>query len=218
MPNAVQDAPVDERTSPAEPRQASRTLRYLTLAVTALLLLGVGWTAATLTSGRTPGETSAEAGFARDMSRHHAQAVEMAMVAYAKGQNPEIRQIGYDIALTQQAQIGQMQRWLQEWDLMPTGSRPAMEWMSDDVQPRDDGLMPGMATREEIAQLHEAQGAEVDQLVIKLMINHHLGGIHMVDGVLKVSDRPEVVRMAKAMKAGQQKEINELRKLQQASG
>ncbi|PZG13906.1 DUF305 domain-containing protein [Micromonospora craterilacus] len=218
MPSAVQEAAIEEQTGPAEPRPTSRTLRYLTLAVTALLLLGVGWTAATLTTGRTPGETSAEAGFARDMSRHHAQAVEMAMVAYAKGQDPAIRQLGYDIALTQQAQIGHMQRWLQEWNLLPTGSRPAMEWMPDGVGVDASGLMPGMATREEITQLHEAQGAEVDQLVIRLMIKHHLGGIHMVDGVLKVSDRPEVVRMAEAMKAAQQKEINELRKLQQAGG
>ncbi|TCB89270.1 DUF305 domain-containing protein [Micromonospora zingiberis] len=219
MPSAVQETTIEEQTTQsAEPRPTSRTLRYLTLAVTALLLLGVGWTAATLATGRTPGEESAEAGFARDMSRHHAQAVEMAMVAYAKGQDPAIRQLGYDIALTQQAQIGHMQRWLQEWNLLPTGSRPAMAWMPDGVGVDADGLMPGMATREEITRLHEAQGAEVDRLFIELMIKHHIGGVHMADGVLDASDRPEVVRLAEAMKAAQQKEINELRKLQQAAG
>ncbi|MGW0502635.1 DUF305 domain-containing protein [Micromonospora sp. NPDC003241] len=218
MPTAVQDPPVTEQTGGAAPRPASRTLRYLTLALTALMLLAVGWTAATLAAGRTPGEDSAEAGFARDMSRHHAQAVEMAMVAYANGQDPAIRQMGYDMALTQQAQIGHMQRWLQEWDLLPTGTRPAMEWMPDGVRVDADGLMPGMATREQIAQLHEAQGAEVDRLFMDLIIKHHLGGIHMVDGLLKTSDRAEVVRMAEAMKLAQQKEINELRKLQQAAG
>lgn len=204
-----------EGTGGAPPRSA-RTLRYLTLAVAALLLLGVGWTGATLFAGRTPGEESAEAGFARDMSRHHAQAVEMAMIGYANGQNPEIRQISYDIALTQQAQVGQMQRWLQEWDLLPTGSRPAMAWMPDGVGVDENGLMPGMATREEIVQLREAQGAEVDRLFLELMIKHHIGGVHMADGVLKATDRPEVIRMAEAMKQAQQKEINELRKLQQA--
>ncbi|MEV6694169.1 DUF305 domain-containing protein [Micromonospora sp. NPDC051196] len=218
MPSAVQETAVEERAASAEPRPGSPMLRYLTLAMTALLLLGVGWTAATLYAGRTPGETSAEAGFARDMSRHHAQAVEMAMVAYAKGQDPAVRQIGYDIALTQQGQIGQMQRWLQEWNLLPTGSRPAMEWMPDGVTVNADGLMPGMATREEITSLHEAQGAEVDRLFVDLMIKHHIGGVHMADGVLDASDRPEVVRLAQSMKQGQQKEINELRKLQQGAG
>lgn len=219
MPTTAQKPPVSEWTeAAAEPRPASLTLRYLTLAMAAVLLLGVGWTAATLAAGRTPGENSAEAGFARDMSRHHAQAVEMAMVAYAKGQDPAIRQLGYDMALTQQAQIGHMQRWLQEWDLLPTGSRPAMEWMPDGVGVDANGLMPGMATREEIIRLYEAEGAEVDRLFIELMIKHHIGGVHMADGVLDASDRAEVVRMAEAMKQAQQKEINELRKLQEPNG
>ncbi|NLU76828.1 DUF305 domain-containing protein [Micromonospora sp. HNM0581] len=217
MPNATQGAAQAERNG-TEPPRPSRTLRQLTLLMAAVLLLGVGWTAATLLSNRVPGEESAEAGFARDMSRHHAQAVEMAMIVYAKGQDPALRQIGYDMALTQQAQIGHMQRWLQEWELLPTGSRPAMEWMPDAVPVGPDGLMPGMATREEITQLHESQGAEVDQLFIKLMIDHHLGGIHMADGLLEVSDRPEVVRLAEASKQAQQKEINELRKLGLADG
>jgi uncharacterized protein (DUF305 family) len=126
--------------------------------------------------------------------------------------------MGYDMALTQQAQIGHMQRWLQEWDLLPTGTRPAMEWMPDGVRVDANGLMPGMAPREQITQLHEAQGVEVDRLFMDLIIKHHLGGIHMVDGLLETSDRAEVVRMAEAMKQAQQKEINELRKLQQAAG
>ncbi|MEU7930621.1 DUF305 domain-containing protein [Micromonospora echinofusca] len=215
MPNALQEVP-DVEEKPVTERQSSRVLRYLTLAVAALLLLGSGWTAAILATGRTPNDTSAEAGFARDMSRHHAQAVEMAMVAYAKGADPAVRQMGYDMALTQQAQIGQMQRWLQEWELLPTGSRPAMAWMSDGAQPGPDGLMPGMATREQIIGLHEARGSEVDRIFLELMITHHLGGIHMADAVLTMSDRPEVLKMAEAMKRLQQQEITEMRQLQQA--
>ncbi|GIJ23298.1 DUF305 domain-containing protein [Micromonospora lutea] len=217
MSTETQQAPAAEHNG-TELRRSPHLLRYLTLAMAAVLLLGLGWTAATLWSARTPGEESAEAGFARDMSRHHAQAVEMAMIAYAKGQDPAIRQMGYDMALTQQAQIGQMQRWLQEWELLPTGSRPAMEWMPDAVPVGADGLMPGMATRDEITQLHEAQGVAVDQLFLKLMIKHHLGGVHMADGLLKVSDRAEVVWMAEAMKQTQQKEINEMRRLELANG
>jgi uncharacterized protein (DUF305 family) len=213
VPGATQEALATERNG-TELRRPSRTLHYLTLVMAAVLLLGVGWTAATLAAGRTPGDDSAEAGFARDMSRHHAQAVEMAMLAYANAQNPALRQMGYDMALTQQAQIGHMQRWLQEWELLPTGSRPAMEWMPDAVPVGQDGLMPGMATREEITRLHEAKGTEFDTLFVTLMINHHLGGVHMADGLLKVSDRTEVTRLAQAMKQTQQKEINELRRLQ----
>ena len=36
------------------------------------------------------------------------------------------------------------------------------------------------------------------------MIQHHLGGIHMVDGLLDETDNAEVVRVAQTMKNTQQ--------------
>jgi uncharacterized protein (DUF305 family) len=189
--------------------------RTWVLVLLAVVTLAVGYAGGLLTPGlRAPGETSAEAGFARDMSRHHAQAVEMAMVAWAKASSEDIRKIGYDMALTQQNQIGQMQRWLQEWNLLPTGSEPAMAWMPGEPVPLTDGLMPGMATGEEIRALHDATGPEVDRLFLQMMIKHHLGGIHMADGLLEISDRSEVVALAQTMKTLQQKEITELTRLQ----
>src|SRR5918992_1175568 len=77
----------------------------------------------------SPSDSSPEAGFARDMMVHHAQAVEMAEIVRDKTESEEIRTLAADIALTQQAQIGQMQGWLQVWDLPPTGTVPAMSWM-----------------------------------------------------------------------------------------
>ncbi|MFG1951157.1 DUF305 domain-containing protein [Micromonospora sp. NPDC048830] len=195
-------------------RFAAYRAPLLALAAVAIFVLGYG-AGVFSPPVRTPGDTSAEAGFARDMSRHHAQAVEMAMIAYADSPTPEIRQMAYDMALTQQNQIGQMQRWLQEWRLMPTGSQPGMAWMPDGVQVGADGLMPGMATNEQIAQLREAKGSGVDRIFLELMVNHHLGGIHMIDGVLDQSNRDEVVELAGAMKRNQQKEITLLRKYQQ---
>src|SRR3712207_5353493 len=61
-----------------------------------------------------PSDSSPEAGFARDMMVHHAQAVEMAEILRDKSESEEMRTLAADIALTQQAQIGQMQGWLQE--------------------------------------------------------------------------------------------------------
>jgi hypothetical protein len=63
-------------------------------------------------SGRPPGDGSAEAGFARAMMVHHAQAVGMAEIVRDKTENEDVRILATDIALTQQAQIGQMQGWL----------------------------------------------------------------------------------------------------------
>ena len=107
-----------------------------------------------------PAEDSAEAGFARDMMVHHAQAVQMAEIVRDKTESEEIRTIAADIALTQQAQIGQMQGWLAVWGLPTTGPEPPMAWMGHPME----GRMPGMATPEQIDDLQASgQGAMADK-------------------------------------------------------
>lgn len=163
-------------------------------------------------SATTPSDTSADAGFARDMQTHHAQAVEMAMLAYRHSGNQHIQIIGYDIALTQQAQIGIMSDWLQQWRLLPTGTQPPMAWMPPMPGEQDmiaaEGLMPGMATPAQMDTLRTATGRAFDVLFCQLMIRHHLGGIVMVDGLLAGGPRPEVKDLAEGMKAAQQTEIS----------
>ena len=63
----------------------------------------------------TPGDDSAEAGFARDMQQHHAQAVDMAMTVRDLTDDPATRTLAYDITTTQRQQIGQMYGWLVSW-------------------------------------------------------------------------------------------------------
>jgi uncharacterized protein (DUF305 family) len=161
-----------------------------------------------------PGENSPEAGFARDMSIHHAQAVEMAMIAWQKSSNAEIREIAYDIATGQQAQIGIMQAWLVDWNLSPTGSQPKMAWMpngSKELLP--DGRMPGMANDDELNRLRNLTGTAFDVLFCQLMLRHHLGGIHMVSGLLSLTHNQHVTDLATQMKNAQQNEVTNLRHL-----
>jgi len=193
-----------------ESRRRLTLVAVAALAVGVLLGFGVGWLVPRLTA---PGDDSAEAGFARDMSSHHAQAVEMALLAYRNGENPGVRQLGYDIATVQQAQIGVMQTWLRDWGLSPTGSRPRMAWMPDGQQSLENGLMPGMATPQQLEQLRNAKGRDFDVLFCQLMLRHHLGGIHMVDGVLSETSDGEVQGLAEGMKAGQTKEVKILQDL-----
>ena len=103
-----------------------------------------------------PGEDSPEAGFARDMSVHHAQAVEMAQIVQEKTDDPEIDNLASDMAITQQGQIGQMQGMLSVWGLPISGSSERMQWMGMEV----DGRMPGMASAEEVNELRNASGEE----------------------------------------------------------
>jgi len=195
----------------SDPRRRALLLGALG-AVVALL---IGYLAGLVTPRFTaPGDNSPEAGFARDMSVHHAQAVEMGEWAYQKATNDEVRQMGYDIALTQQAQIGMMSIWLKDWHLEPTGSRPKMAWMPDGTKELSpDGLMPGMATDDQLEQLHNATGKDVDILFCQLMLRHHLGGIHMIDGVLQESHNSMVRQLAQTMKNNQQAEVATLQRM-----
>jgi uncharacterized protein (DUF305 family) len=161
-----------------------------------------GATAALLAT-RTPGEDSAESGFARDMMVHHAQAVQMAEIVRHKTQSDAIRLLAADVALTQQAQIGMMQGWLQVWGLPPTSTKPAMSWMGHPTE----GLMPGMATPEEIDGLYDAPPEEADRLFLRLMILHHQAAIPMAEAILERTDRPEVRQLAEAIGMSQRAEI-----------
>ena len=180
-----------------------------------LLVCAVAGAAITLLlADRAPGDDSAEAGFARDMMVHHAQAVEMAEVLRARTESEEMRTLAADIALTQQAQIGQMEGWLAVWRLPATRSEPAMTWMGHPTE----GRMPGMASPEEMIELREASPEEVDTRFLQLMIPHHEAAIPMAEAALEHSDRPEVERLAGAIVTSQEAEIEAMQDLLRSRG
>jgi uncharacterized protein (DUF305 family) len=189
--------------------------RYGTVALAVAIGLLIGYAAGWLVPRlRAPADDSVEAGFTRDMILHHAQAVEMGLIAFQRATDPDVRQLAVDIAATQQGEIGMMHAWLGAWRLDPTGSDPPMAWMPPDMRDLgDDGLMPGMASAKEMTGLRGATGNGLDVLFLQLMIRHHLGGIHMVDAVLTASDRSEVVRAAQTMKRAQRTETANLNQL-----
>src|SRR5215210_4501957 len=112
-----------------------------------------------------------------------------------------------DISLTQQAQVGIMQGWLGVWGLPITGSEPAMAWMGHPME----GLMPGMATPDEIARLSKLPPDRADVLFLRLMINHHEAAIPMAQAVLKRTDESEVSQLARAIIRSQKAEIENMK-------
>jgi uncharacterized protein (DUF305 family) len=203
-------AAVPAGTAPPDDPQGRPRPRFGLGTLIAVLVFGliVGLAAGLLGPRlRTPGDDSAEAGFLRDMSTHHAQAVEMSMIAHANSTNPAIVTLAGDIALTQHGQINYMQAWLRDWHLSPTGSQPPMAWMPDSAGSVVNGLMPGMATPEQMATLRKATGRELDVQYLTLMRQHHLGGIHMAQEVLKLSNNANVTWLAQTMVTSQQGEI-----------
>jgi uncharacterized protein (DUF305 family) len=161
-----------------------------------------------------PGDGSAEAGFARDMSVHHAQAVEMAEIVRDKTESEEVRLMAADMALTQQGQIGRMQGWLDAWGLPATGAEPAMSWMGHPTE----GRMPGMASPEEIERLQSLPPDLADKLFFRLMIPHHRAAVPMAEAVMERSDRPEVENLAGAIAASQKGEIEGMKDMLEERG
>jgi uncharacterized protein (DUF305 family) len=153
-----------------------------------------------------PGNDSAEVGFARDMIVHHAQAVQMAEIVRDRTESDDMRLLASDISLTQQAQVGIMEGWLGVWGLPITGSEPAMAWMGHPT----DGLMPGMATPDEIGRLSKLPPDRADVLFLRLMIAHHEAAITMARAVLKRTEEPEVRRLAGAIIKSQKAEIENM--------
>jgi uncharacterized protein (DUF305 family) len=189
------------RREAVEPAPSS--VRWVWLAVAAALLAVLAIGAVWLWSQRPPGDTSVEAGFARDMIVHHEQAVTMALLARDGTSDPAIRSLATDILLTQQNQIGQMLGWLNVWGLPATGQEPPMAWMG---HPTTD-LMPGMASPEEMANLARLSGPALDTEFLRLMIRHHQGGIPMADVALARSGNGAVRDLARAIVASQEAEI-----------
>jgi uncharacterized protein (DUF305 family) len=145
----------------------------------------------------------------------------MSMIAHANSTNQDVVTLSADIALTQHGQIGYMQAWLRDWHLSPTSSEPPMAWMKDSAGSVQNGLMPGMATPEQMTQLRTATGDALDIQFLTLMRQHHLGGIHMAQGILDQSTHKDVTWLAQTMVTGQQGELNlidDLLKKRQAAG
>jgi uncharacterized protein (DUF305 family) len=201
--------PVDERVERSS-RGTTAVVAVFAVAIAAL----VGFLVGSSLQDSSPADDSAEAGFARDMAIHHAQAVEMAEIVRDRTTDPEIRLLASDIALTQQSQIGRFQGWLDAWGLPATGADDPMTWMGHPTS----GRMPGMASPEDVASLQTLAPEEMDVRFLQLMIPHHQAGVLMADAIMDVTDRPEVEALARGISESQAAEIEYMRELLTARG
>ena len=186
--------------------------RRPTVVLAALVLVaGLTLIAVNVLRSGAPGTNGPEAGFARDMSTHHAQAVRMSFIVRDRTDDRDDRLLAYDIINTQQAQIGMMTAWLDEWGLPKTDPAGPMRWMAGHAgHGGGAGAMPGMATREQLADLEKASGEDAEVRFLRLMIAHHRGGVDMAEAVLTLSGHDRVQRLARTMVDGQRAEIDQM--------
>lgn len=204
---------------------ATRAARVaLLVAVVVVALVGAGIAGRAAFAAVTPGTDSADAGFARDMSAHHAQAVDMAEIIRGRTTDQQIRTMATDVSLTQTAQMGQMQGWLSAWGLPYGSSKPPMTWMdggggmtmagsagNGNMRLLPDGRMPGMATQTQVNQLRTLSPRAADVLFLELMIPHHRAGVHMAQAALQLAGTPAARTLATGIISSQQAEITQMR-------
>jgi len=199
-------------------------LRPALIAVIAVaLVLAGGGLAVALGIGRTdtPTSESVDAGFSRDMSRHHLQGVEMANLALTRSEDVEVRQLAFDISATQTNQAGRMQGWLALWGLSQNSSE-TMAWMTGSGHSGHamgaDGLMPGMATEDELAELRSLTGTAFDVDFLQLMTRHHQGGLEMALDAAEHAAEPAVRQLARAIAETQSAETTTMTDMLRARG
>jgi uncharacterized protein (DUF305 family) len=200
-----------------------RWLVPLLAAVTAVALLIAGGALAVLTgigADRPPVESSVDAGFARDMSTHHSQAVRMAQAVRDRGTDPKLRLLAFDVETQQLGQIGQLRGWLQTWGLTPQSDLPPMSWMGEDMHahPGEGGLMSGMATTTELDRLDALSGRPLEVYFLQLMIRHHQGGLEMARYGAAHAAEPYVRDLAAKIVAAQQAEVVTMEQLLRQRG
>jgi uncharacterized protein (DUF305 family) len=189
------------------PGRRLRIVLIAVLTVAALTSAGaVGWLAGHRNGAASVSDGSVDAGFARDMSIHHQQAVTMAAFERDNTSNPNLKLLAYNVEDTQSFEIGEMQGWLDGWGLERSTSRAQMAWMGGHHLGADN-LMPGMATADQLNHLQTLHGTALDIAFLQLMIHHHQGGIPMELYAVEHAKEPYVRNLARSMMAAQSSEI-----------
>jgi len=157
-----------------------------------------------------PHYTAADVQFMQGMISHHAQAITMAGWAPSHGASGNVQVLCARIAVSQRDEIRSMQRWLGDRHEMVPDSTGHMS------MPMNMGLMPGMLTPEQMAELDRAKGPDFDKLFLVYMIQHHEGALTMVKQLFDTQGAAQdevVFKFASDVNADQTAEIDRMAKM-----
>ncbi|MFL5605785.1 MAG: DUF305 domain-containing protein [Gemmatimonadaceae bacterium] len=171
-------------------------------------------------SGR-PAYTAADVAFMQGMIAHHAQAVLMAGMVPTREAGADIRRLAERIDVSQRDEMAMMQRWLRERgqtapEPQPAGEHADHAGMDMTGMDMSHGLMPGMLTPAQLAQLGQARRAEFDRLFLTFMIQHHQGALTMVDRLFSSPGAGQdvtIFRFASDVTADQTTEIERMQSM-----
>lgn len=152
-----------------------------------------------------------DVGFLQDMLDHHNQALVMSTYVARNGDDPAVRNMAWNIVLSQSREAGQLDGLLRaRGSAAGDPTRTVMAWMG---MPTPLEFMPGMASQTDLADLLNSTGPDLDRKFLELMLVHHRGGLHMADYVIEHGHDPNVIAMAERIEVSQKGEIGDIEQM-----
>ncbi len=191
---------------PAPPRS-----RWLSTGQVIVLVIAVAFLVGAIAyvvgdrSGSADPLNGVDVGFQQDMSYHHEQAVQMALLLLAKDDiDPNMRSFAQEVVVGQRYEQGIFSATLDRFDHPSDPGDSVMGWMGE---PQPAETMPGLATEKQMAELEAATGKDAEGLWIALMSEHHLAGLHMADDAARHGSDETTVNLANAIVKNQRSEV-----------
>ncbi len=164
-----------------------------------------------LGSGVSPSTpTDADVGFCTDMSTHHVQALTMCQRVLGRATGDSVQAAASEVLQTQAIEVGMMRAWLTDWGESTSPPTTVMAWMGmNDGAGMPAGMMPGLATDDEMRSLSLAEGTDQGRMWIELMRAHHVGGVAMAEAAVELVRADKVRRLARTQVEVQTFEIGQ---------
>jgi len=167
---------------------------------------------ATTTTGQTasaelPDDVNdADVAFVQGMIPHHQQAIQMSEMVIANGDDPTVIALAEQIKAAQGPEIDQMNTWLDDWGVEPTGSNGTGDMGGMDGMDGTNGMMSG----DEMDTMSQTIGTDLDRMFLEMMTRHHQGAIQMAEVELDEGSNTDVIALAQGIADGQQAEIEQM--------
>jgi uncharacterized protein (DUF305 family) len=150
-----------------------------------------------------PTHNLADVVFATHMIPHHQQGADLAAMAPAHTDNPDLLKLASGILSTQQSEIKMLAGMLTKWSAQADA----------DTRGPADMAMTGMVDSAKLTKLGTLNGPDFDKLWLRSMISHHQGAIDMANTEAKNGKDPDAIAMAKKMAGVQQGEVDQMVKM-----
>lgn len=156
---------------------------------------------------------AADVSFATDMIPHHAQAVQMADMAFTQATSAQVKTLATAIKAAQDPEIATMSGWLAGWGENVPSTSSSMGGTGMGGTDHSMGSGTGMMSEADMTALGAAHGAAFDRMWVSMMITHHTGALEMANTELADGQNADAQSLARSIVTSQTAEITTMKQL-----